>query len=136
MIEAKIDASNFLKWAFHSIRRVHNVSQTFNKISAIVEVHTRKFVPLDQGYLIDSFDVKETFKEYPIMGMVFEWSGRENPEADGFDYAHYQNVTFLNHPKRGYTGVSHFVERGIGDSLDNIIVELEADYLTSLGVGR
>lgn len=133
MIEAKIDASNFLKWAFHSMRRIHNVSSTFKKISAIVETHTRKYVPLDKGYLIDSFDEKP-FYDYPISTMMFEWSGKENPYADGWDYALYQHDEALNHPKRGYFGASRFAERGIGSSMDDIILELEFDYLTALGV--
>ena len=129
-----VNPQQFYWWANRSIRKVQNIKSTFEKISAIWEVHSRKWIPLDQGYLENSME-ERIFTNYPFMEMQLRWSGEENPNADGFDYAYYQDHWLLHHPKRpqGWNQ-SQFVEKGMNNALDDIIMVLETDYLTALGV--
>lgn len=128
-----VNPQPFYFWAENSIRRVSNIKNTFEKISAIVEVHTRRWIPLDKGYLENSME-ERIFTNYPFMEMQLVWSGKENPFADGFDYAYYQHSWELYHPKRPQgRNTSKFVERGMDNAFGDVIKTLETDYLTALG---
>ena len=133
-LEFTVDASNFYQWAFKSIQRVHKMRQSFDRIIPIAEVHIRPWIPLERGYLENSMKEKP-IGEYPFMEVELSWSGEENPYADGFDYARYQHDRELNHPRRPFGRIaSRFVVRGMNSAFPNMMVVIETDYLSALGV--
>lgn len=130
----EVDASKFYSWYYNAYATVRTMKNVFERIIPIVQTHTRPFIPLERGFLERSMEDR-IMNNFPFIELQMVWSGKENIYAHGYDYAYYQNIMNVYHPKRPKgQNASHFVEKGIEASFPNVMVVIETDYLSALGV--
>ena len=130
MANLELDATKFIEWYDHSIAGVNQIKEKFYELSAIIEVFTRPLVPLEKGYLENSF---QEFVEVdgPVLEMKVRYSGEDNIYSRGYDYAYIQHIGNFNHPIRGE---QFYLKKGMERAFPYIVVEIGTDYLTALGV--
>jgi len=136
IIESKVDSSDFQEWIDESVERLRLMKDTLKDIEVIIWQHTMHRVPVRLGYLEESFfKYSEIRSEYPLMGMKFTMTGKDNPTADGWDYALYMHEGKSDGSGFNYTvkGELHYLENGFREAEPYFMKYIESDYLTALG---
>ena len=132
IFEVEVDDSSFREWTERSIENVKMMSDTLKDIQKIIWEHTSEKIPLEWGYLENSFwKHGQIISEYPFFELKIHMTGLDNPKAKGWDYALYQHSNNFNHPIKGEM---LYLEKGFDESMSYVLKYLETDYLTSLGV--
>ena len=132
MIKLEVQVGNFLNWTYRVQGAVQRLMpNTLHRAGLIVKERTDPLVPIDLGFLSNSFE------EHPLsMGNLIEtrltYTGRYSTRYDGYDYALIQHEnTEWNHPKGGQ---ALYLLEGFTSSSDEILVMIEKDYLSCFGV--
>lgn len=133
MVEFSVEVndSSFREWANRTIENVKLMVYVLKEIKAIYYNIIGPLTPLDQGYLQHSFmEYSNVYSEYPLFELRMEMSGRDNPDANGFDYAEIQFTENYNHPIQG---IQYYMKEGFDEAEPLVLQRLATDYLSALG---
>lgn len=135
MANFTVNTSKFGAWVNNAIAGVVAMVNVINEVAPIIQVHTLPWTPLEKGYLESSFTETVLSGAYPFFEFEFRMSGEANPKTD-YDYALYQHIKALYHPKRpvGFH-IANYLNYGLEwYALDDVFVVIETDYLSALGL--
>lgn len=126
ILEASVDISGFKEWAEASKQNViATMKNTLLEASQIIENTTNPLVPYKTGLLESSY--KESFHtSYPLVELEYGYS-----VSGGWDYALIQHEKYPNKKLRGQM---YYLRDGIRMSKNEVMMIIERDYLTALGV--
>ena len=130
-----IDTTKWGQWADRAIAGVVAMASIIYKLAPIIQVHTLPWTPLEEGYLESSFTETVLSGAYPFYEFEFRMSGEMNPKTN-YDYAYYQHIKALNHPKRpvGFN-IANYLNYGLEwYAYDDVMLTIETDYLSALGL--
>lgn len=127
----EIDSSEFYAWTVRATMGVQAMANTMKEIKVIFFNIIGPYTPYDQGFLQHSFmEYSEIISEFPLFELHMEMTGRDNPDARGFDYAQIQHETeWFRHPIQG---THHYLRQGFEEAEPLVLKRIETDYLSAL----
>ena len=132
MITVEVDASSFYDWAEKAVENVKMMTDVLKEIRVMIYNEVAPLTPLKDTYLQQSFmQYSEIVSDYPFFELKMKMTGIDNPKAKGWDYALLQHTENFNHPIQG---IDHYLEVGLSEAEPLVMIKLETDYLTALGV--
>lgn len=131
----EVHDEEFSDWLKYVKNEFLTMVQTMIDVAHVVELHSRKYVPIETGRLEFSykFVVEEKTSNFIEVGVSYD---AIDPDS-GFHYAEYQHNQFLRHKDRenadfdlSFRYRAYYLSNGIRDAEQQSFELIEKDYLS------
>lgn len=133
MISFIVDSSDFEEEMNYARSEFQRMAQTLIDVAHLIELNTRPLVPYEYGELESSFNFVIVENNPNLIELELGYDAID--ERDGYHYAEYQHegINWRTGSPLHYqraTATDHFLVKGIQLSENEVMVEIEKDYMS------
>lgn len=125
-----VEADNLIDYLVNLPKKLDtNMYNSLISAGLTVKDKTTPYVPLDKGYLEDSYE-QRIYTQSSSISLDLGYHVKSNPYSRGYDYSYVQHEREdFHHPKRG---TAKYLDKGIRDSKEKVYDLIEEGYYKTI----